>query len=221
MLDSPRISFSALQACPRCGAVSCVCEALHQSTARHIRRSNESVQKAGQGASQKRQPGSELSPDQAADLDKLRERDREVRSHEQAHIATGGSVIASGARYTFQKGPDGQMYAIGGEVAIDASKVAGDPQATQEKARKVRQAAMAPANPSGQDMIVASKAAQMEVEARTELQENSLAGGAGLDDVQEPDENPGLRQRAMAGYARQFGMAVGAEPASGRLSRVV
>jgi hypothetical protein len=57
---------------------------------------------------------------------------------------------------------------VGGEVSIDTSSVPGDPEATMQKARDVRRAALAPASPSAQDQMVAAKAAQMEAEARTE-----------------------------------------------------
>jgi hypothetical protein len=66
-------------------------------------------------------------------------------------------------------GPDGQRYATGGEVGIDVSPVANDAQATLLKAETIRRAALAPAQPSGQDLSVASKAAAMANKARAEL----------------------------------------------------
>ncbi len=117
-----------------------------------------------------------MSPRQAEDmnseeLDQLRElqeRDREVRSHEQAHISAGGSLVNGSASYTYQTGPDGKQYAVGGEVSIDTSEVPNDPDATMDRARTIRRAAMAPASPSAQDQEVASQASQMEAEARME-----------------------------------------------------
>ena len=53
---------------------------------------------------------------------KLKQRDREVRAHEQAHMAAGAGIVKGGASFTFQRGPDGQMYAVGGEIKIDTSK---------------------------------------------------------------------------------------------------
>ncbi|MEZ5511286.1 MAG: putative metalloprotease CJM1_0395 family protein, partial [Gammaproteobacteria bacterium] len=102
-------------------------------------------------------------------LEQLRARDREVRIHEAAHAAVGGRYAGS-ASFQYQRGPDGRNYAVGGEVGISTSPVPGDPQATIEKARTIRAAALAPAEPSAQDRRVAAEAAQMEVEARTELQ---------------------------------------------------
>ncbi|MFT3867997.1 MAG: putative metalloprotease CJM1_0395 family protein [Nibricoccus sp.] len=99
----------------------------------------------------------------------LQSTDREVRSHEAAHIAAGGSHITSGATYSYRTGPDGKQYAVGGEVGIDISPVPGNPQATITKMMMVRAAALAPANPSPQDLAVAAAAAQMEANARAEL----------------------------------------------------
>ncbi len=98
----------------------------------------------------------------------LAARDREVRNHERAHAAVGGQH-AGAPTYTYQRGPDGISYAVGGEVPISTREVSGNPQATIEKAQQIRRAALAPAEPSPQDRRVAAKASQMEAEARQEL----------------------------------------------------
>lgn len=110
-----------------------------------------------------------LSPQEKQKLDELKKRDKEVRAHEQAHVAAAGGHALGGPRYTYQVGPDGKKYAVGGEVPLDASKVAGNPQATIQKAQAIRRAAMAPANPSAADKAIAAKAASMAAEARREL----------------------------------------------------
>jgi hypothetical protein len=115
--------------------------------------------------------GEELTRSQEEDVRQLQQRDREVRSHEQAHIAAGGAYIRSGARYEFERGPDGQNYAVGGEVRIDTSPVKGDPEATIRKMQTVRSAALAPAEPSNADRAVAAKAAQIAAQARVEKME--------------------------------------------------
>ncbi len=106
-------------------------------------------------------------------IQKLKARDTEVRAHEAAHIAAGGGIIQGGASFSFETGPDGIQYAIGGEVKIDTSEVSGDPKATLEKAQKIQRAALAPAAPSSQDRAVAAQAAQMAVEARAELNQTA------------------------------------------------
>lgn len=101
-------------------------------------------------------------------LQQLRARDREVRSHEAAHVAAGGSLVRGGASYTYQRGPDGRSYAIGGEVNLDVSSE-DDPEANLRKAEQIRSAALAPANPSPQDMRVAANASQMAARARVDI----------------------------------------------------
>jgi len=112
--------------------------------------------------------GKEMSLEDAQMVDELVARDREVRTHEQAHAAVGGQY-AGAPTYTFQRGPDGQNYAVGGEVSIDTSEIPGDPRATMEKMRTVVAAANAPAEPSGQDRKVASQASAKINEAAAEL----------------------------------------------------
>ena len=114
-------------------------------------------------------PGQTLDVDQQKEIQALKDRDREVRMHEQAHLSAAGGIAVSGASFQFVTGPDGQRYATGGEVSIDTSAVSGDPQATLRKAETIRRAAMAPAQPSGQDYSVASKAAAMANRASLEL----------------------------------------------------
>lgn len=111
---------------------------------------------------------STLSDAELRKISKLKARDREVRAHEAAHVAVGGSVVRSGARLSYARGPDGVQYATGGEVAIDTSK-AGSPEATLAKAERIRRAALAPAQPSAQDRAIAAQAARMAMQARQEL----------------------------------------------------
>ncbi len=119
----------------------------------------------------------------------LANRDREVRTHEQAHAAVGG-VHAGAPTYTYTQGPDGKRYASGGEVSIDIGAVANDPQATLTKMEIVIRAALAPAEPSAQDRSVASQAqAQMAV-ARAELAAMQRSEGSEAEATQAPaDEN--------------------------------
>jgi len=103
-------------------------------------------------------------------LRQLQTRDREVRVHESAHAAVGGAY-AGAAQLRYTRGPDGAQYATSGEVGISTSKVSGNPQATIDKARTIKAAALAPADPSAQDRRVASQAIQMELQARVDLSE--------------------------------------------------
>lgn len=119
----------------------------------------------------------ELGEEEKRQVEKLKARDREVRAHEQAHLAAAGPYALGGPQYEYQRGPDGKEYAVGGEVQINASPVPGDPQANLEKARVVQQAALAPAEPSPQDRRVAAQAARQEARARRELAAQRQAEG--------------------------------------------
>jgi hypothetical protein len=109
------------------------------------------------------------SPEEQSQIQELRNMDREVRTHEQAHQAAAGGLSKGGASFEFVLGPDGQRYAVSGEVQIDTSGVPGDPEATLEKAQQIQRAALAPAQPSAQDRSVAIAAAAMAAEARVEI----------------------------------------------------
>ena len=111
----------------------------------------------------------ELTPEEKARLEDLRAADAAVRTHEMAHIMAGGQYILRRAQFSFVLGPDGKLYAVGGEVQIDTSEVPDDPEATIQKAQAVRRAALAPGNPSPADLRVAAAATRMEFEARMEL----------------------------------------------------
>lgn len=126
----------------------------------------------------------EPSSEERREIEQLKQRDREVRAHEQAHLAAGAGYVRGGVSYSFRRGPDGRQYAVGGEVSIDTSKER-DPAATLRKAETVKAAALAPANPSPQDMRIAAKAAQMAAQARQELAQQQREEAQGTDPARE------------------------------------
>ncbi|CAM4379406.1 putative metalloprotease CJM1_0395 family protein [Pseudoalteromonas ostreae] len=118
-------------------------------------------------AKQKEQVAQQEQQD-AEQVKELKARDTEVRVHEQAHASVGGQYAGSPS-YEYQRGPDGQKYAVGGEVQIDVAEIEGDPEATIEKMQTVRAAALAPAEPSGADRAIAADATQKLAAAQAEL----------------------------------------------------
>ena len=107
-----------------------------------------------------------LDPKEQALVQELELRDQEVRAHELAHKSVGAG-ITSAATFTYQQGPDGKQYAIGGEVQIQITP-GSTPEETVRKAKQVIAAATAPADPSAADMRAVGLASQMEQEARAE-----------------------------------------------------
>jgi hypothetical protein len=113
--------------------------------------------------------GQPLTPQQKQQVNQLKKIDTDVRQHEAAHLAVAGGYARSGIVLDFSTGPDGKQYAVGGHVDIDTAPVKGDPRATIDKLRTVQAAALAPADPSGQDRAVASAAAAGVARAEQEL----------------------------------------------------
>lgn len=165
--------------------------------------------------------GDGLTEEERGQVAELKARDREVRAHETAHMTAGGQHAGTPS-YTYQVGPDGQRYAIGGEVRIDTSPEK-DPEATIRKMEIVKRAALAPAEPSAQDVKVAQMAEQQRMKAQAELRrqkaEEAEGGGgdagadagAGARDAGSPRAG-GLLPAAMAAYegAGRLGAARGA-----------
>lgn len=102
-------------------------------------------------------------------IEKLKQREQEVRRHEEAHRIAAGELASGAPNYTYKMGPDGKRYIVGGHVNIDVAEVPGNPKKTIEKARKVVRAALAPADPSPKDRQIAAQAKNMETKAQMEL----------------------------------------------------
>jgi len=140
------------------------------------------VLKTGSPASTGAKKTGELSESDLKVVSELKQRDAEVKAHEAAHLAAAGGIATGGASFDYQRGPDGVQYAIGGEVNIDTSAVAGDPAATLRKADTIRRAALAPAEPSGPDMQAAASATALAAQAQAELLQKNQDTGNGNKD---------------------------------------
>ena len=130
---------------------------------------NDSTRDNGKNASAGKENAEQQQQQQAElqQLTQLKQRDTEVRAHEQAHASLAGQY-ASSPQYEYERGPDGKRYAVSGEVSIDIAE-ASTPQRTLRKAEQVKAAALAPAEPSAQDLRVATEAAQIATVARSEI----------------------------------------------------
>ncbi|RUM43411.1 MAG: hypothetical protein DSY34_00065 [Desulfurobacterium sp.] len=115
---------------------------------------------------------------------KLRMIDIKVKAHELAHSTVGGQY-AGAPHYQFVLGPDGKLYAVAGEVPIDVSPE-DTPEKTIKKMQQVIAAALAPADPSPQDIQVASIAAKILAEAISELSRDEREK---FDDLKKEENN--------------------------------
>jgi len=88
-------------------------------------------------------------------LEKFKSSDSDVRAHEQAHAASGATTTP--ISYKYQVGPDGKMYAVGGEVRLDTS-IPKDPEAAAFKLSQIQKASSAPNDMSGADAHIAIQA---------------------------------------------------------------
>lgn len=125
-------------------------------------------------AENKSQTKAGLTREEQALVAELVQSDTRVRAHEQAHISAGGDLIRGGPNFEYSTGPDKNRYAVAGEVSIDTTPVSNDPAATVRKAEHIRRAALAPADPSAQDLRVAADATHMELEAQSEERQAAL-----------------------------------------------
>jgi metal-dependent amidase/aminoacylase/carboxypeptidase family protein len=125
----------------------------------------------------------------------LQARDREVRTHEQAHLSALGPHKTGGASFQYTTGPDGQQYATSGEVPVNVSP-GSTPQETISKAQTIRRAALAPAEPSGADRSVAAAASQLEAKARAELNSGSATEETSVEESAETSEQEAQEEAA-------------------------
>ena len=149
--------------------------AVQQETARPVEQSSNpnesSLQQRSKDPTQKVGPdGKAYTPEEKKEIEELEDRDAEVKRHERAHFQAAGKY-ANPPKYEYQTGPDGKRYAVGGSVDIDMSEIPDDPQATLEKARVIKRAALAPEEPSAQDRKVAREADQMATHAQRQITE--------------------------------------------------
>lgn len=124
--------------------------------------------RVAEGDSASQPNGETLTEEDLRQLEQLKTTDREVRQHELAHQVAGGQYTGA-ASYEYERGADGQRYAVAGTVPIDYGPITGDPRATIDKMQQVISAALAPADPSPKDHQVAATARQYLLTAQLEL----------------------------------------------------
>jgi hypothetical protein len=119
------------------------------------------------GAMQSRQQEQEIQ----AEMRDLAACDPGVRNHELVRSAVAGRY-SSLPSYEFQRGSDGNNYALNSEASIDLGKAV-TPQAIIDKMEVVRQAAVAIAEPGSQDRQLAVAASRITAQARQERLDES------------------------------------------------
>ena len=108
-------------------------------------------------------------------VDRLRQRDAQVRQEEEAHAAVAGD-LAGPIEYLYQRGPDRRQYAVGGSVGVQATLSSGDPAELRRVGARLAAAATAPTKPSAQDYATARLGLRLYAQAG-----DDLPGGHRLD----------------------------------------
>ena len=130
------------------------------------------------------QPGVlELTVAEEKTVRQLRDRNREVKAQERAHLASTGQYARGGPTYSFEQKSDGRRYAVGGEVPIDISAEK-TPEETLQKMQAGKRIASAPAEPSPADRSIAAAAA-LKSQAHQKLQHAQANPAQGMGEAQE------------------------------------
>lgn len=88
-------------------------------------------------------------------LNKFKNKDNEVRIHEQTHAS--GATTTSAINYNYQVGPDGKLYAMGGSVRFDTS-IPENSQSAKVKLEQLKKASSSVSSLSGADASIAQTA---------------------------------------------------------------
>lgn len=119
-------------------------------------------------------------PEVRAQVMELQTVEDKVIAHERAHQAAGGEFTGA-ASYGYTMGPDGKRYITSGEVSISVPS-SGEPEEQLRAMERVRAAALAPADPSGQDQSVAGRATAKMAKIRTEIAKQKATDAYGTEE---------------------------------------
>lgn len=135
------------------------------SAARVIRREGDTAAANALPGDQPAAAGAKPEAEDAALLQRLQDRDAKVRGHELAHVMAAGGQAQGLPQYTYQTGPDGRQYAVGGAINISISS-SGDAESTARQAETAQRAALATGETSTRDALTANQAGEMAARAR-------------------------------------------------------
>lgn len=110
-------------------------------------------------------------------IQKLKQIENRVIAHEMAHKVVAGKY-AGAVTYQYTRGPDGKLYITGGEVFLDTREER-QPEDTIKKMEIIIAAALAPVDPSPQDIRVAQIAAIKKMKAQIEVSQKNEEKSSG------------------------------------------
>lgn len=109
----------------------------------------------------------------AHELTRMKNWEQSVISHENTHMQVGGE-FAGAPSYIYQKGPDGKLHIVGGEVTMKLP-AGGDLEKLKAALERVKRAAMAPADPSPQDQKTAAMASAQQSSVENAIKRKKAA----------------------------------------------
>jgi hypothetical protein len=169
-------------------------------------------------ADQAGQAGEGRNPhgEERAEVERLKARDAEIRTHGRARAAEAGGQTGS-VVYSCRTGPDGNRYAVTSEVDVRLGVVSDNPEATLRNAEAVRQAILsAPGDHSDGDWTIAARAQQEADNARRELNRSTRGAGRPSAQAGHPAQSGGTGSQA-GSVGRTGGQSAG--QAIGQASR--
>ncbi|MCL2767714.1 MAG: hypothetical protein FWE49_03185 [Synergistaceae bacterium] len=150
-------------------------------------------------------------------ISELEKNERQVLAHEAAHVAVGGRFVGT-PKYTRVLGPDGKSYVTGGEVPISVLP-SSDPKEAIRNLEQVRAAALAPIDPSAQDIGVAAAAANAIAQEAAKLATHQAEWGMAPQPVRYDFEATDRIPAALP-IVKNYDSSVDGEESSGVLSYI-
>ena len=106
---------------------------------------------------------------EATELRQIAFRSDNVRRRVWQQALVAGPLVRGKPDYDYLIASDDKLYVQSGSVSIDSSPVTGDPEATLQKARRIRNAYMGVPMPQTADHLAAGSAINMGINARREI----------------------------------------------------
>jgi hypothetical protein len=115
------------------------------------------------------------SDSEKVQIQRLKNRDNEVRSHEKKHVRAAQGLTIGDPVYRKIIGPDGKAYAVEGRVQINVSPNDVDPNASLRRAQIIQNSALSPMSPSSADISILHDIRKIEKNANLKLHNNNFS----------------------------------------------
>ncbi len=113
---------------------------------------------------------------------RLQQADAAVRGHERQHFFAAGGLVEGLPQYQYAVGPDGQLYAVAGQVQVSTTPTT-DPEQASRDAAALARAATAPGDTSAQDINVAQSASSSAASLYSQYNRANQLSDSGVVDI--------------------------------------